>query len=88
MALSLRSRGVSLHRQLTRLEVAFGQRKAATPILEAVRANPTLLMTKSGLPPDPWQERLLRDLPARTLLLASRQIGKSQVAAALVQKRT
>jgi len=74
---------VSLHRQLARLEVAFGERKAATPMLDAVRADPTLLMAKSGLAPDPWQSRLLRDLPPRTLLLASRQVGKSQVAAAL-----
>jgi hypothetical protein len=35
------------------------------------------------LPPDPWQAELLRTAPNRTLLLCSRQSGKSQAAAAL-----
>jgi hypothetical protein len=40
-------------------------------------------MTDAGMPPDPWQARLLRTAPSRTLLLCSRQVGKSQTAAAL-----
>jgi hypothetical protein len=35
------------------------------------------------MPPDPWQTALLRATPARTLLLCSRQAGKSTVASAL-----
>jgi hypothetical protein len=40
-------------------------------------------MADAGLPPDPWQAELLRAAPRRTLLLCSRQAGKSQTAAAL-----
>jgi hypothetical protein len=40
-------------------------------------------MTASGMPPDPWQEELLRSPSDRTLLLCSRQAGKSLVSAAL-----
>jgi hypothetical protein len=46
-------------------------------------ADPTLLMTDAGMPPDPWQADLLRNPARRMLLLCSRQAGKSQTAAAL-----
>jgi hypothetical protein len=46
-------------------------------------ADPTLLLADAGMPPDPWQAKLLRQSSARTLLLCSRQAGKSQTAAAL-----
>jgi hypothetical protein len=40
-------------------------------------------MADADMPPDPWQAQLLRTAPSRTLLLCSRQAGKSQTAAAL-----
>jgi tRNA(Met) C34 N-acetyltransferase TmcA len=43
--------------------------------------DPVLLATDCGLVPDPWQARLLRDRPRRSLLLCSRQSGKSTVTA-------
>ena len=52
-------------------------------ILEALRQDPALIMTLAGLTPDPWQERLMRSLAARSLLLCCRQAGKSTVTAAL-----
>jgi hypothetical protein len=39
------------------------------------------------MPPDPWQASLLRAAPPRTLLLCSRQSGKSQTAAGLALNR-
>jgi hypothetical protein len=43
--------------------------------------DPVLLATDCELTPDPWQARLLRDRPRRSLLLCSRQSGKSTVTA-------
>jgi hypothetical protein len=43
-------------------------------------------MAMGGFPPDPWQARVLRSPAKRTLLLCSRQAGKSQTAAALALK--
>jgi hypothetical protein len=40
-------------------------------------------MADGGLPPDPWQANLLRQRHPETLILASRQAGKSQLASAL-----
>src|ERR1039458_6387478 len=40
-------------------------------------------MEHAGMPPDPWQVRLLRSRAERTLLLCSRQSGKSTVTAAM-----
>ncbi len=40
-------------------------------------------MADADLRPDPWQAELLRSVPQRTLLLASRQSGKSQTCAGL-----
>lgn len=48
----------------------------------AVALDPPKMMATCGLTPDPWQETFLRDRPARALLLASRQAGKSTVTAA------
>jgi predicted phage terminase large subunit-like protein len=45
--------------------------------------DPARVMADAGMPPDPWQAKLLRAAPRRTLLLCSRQAGKSQTAAAL-----
>ncbi len=43
-------------------------------------------MTKAGMIPDPWQATMLRGQDKRTLLLCSRQAGKSQTVAALALK--
>jgi hypothetical protein len=45
--------------------------------------DPALLLTDAGLTPDPWQMELLRSQAPQTLLLCSRQVGKSTTAAAL-----
>jgi hypothetical protein len=46
-------------------------------------ADPTRILTDAGLLPDPWQAEVLRMPAARTLLLCSRQSGKSLTAAGL-----
>lgn len=51
--------------------------------LDMMRADPALLMRLAGMEPDPWQAGLLRADWPRTLLLCSRQSGKSTTAAAL-----
>ncbi|MHB8359240.1 MAG: terminase large subunit domain-containing protein [Thermoplasmataceae archaeon] len=54
---------------------------------EAVRRHfqrdPCALATSVGLPPDPWQAQFLRSTSKRLLVLAGRQVGKSQAAALL-----
>lgn len=46
-------------------------------------ADPARLLSDAGAPPDPWQAEVLRADGPRVLLNASRQSGKSTVAAAL-----
>jgi hypothetical protein len=41
------------------------------------------VLTGAGLTPDPWQAQVIRTAWHRALLLCSRQVGKSQTAAAL-----
>jgi len=48
----------------------------------AIALSPPRLMAACGLQPDPWQETFLAARPSRSLLLASRQAGKSTVTAA------
>jgi hypothetical protein len=48
-----------------------------------LRLDPAAIMERAGMPPDPWQVRLLRSKADKTLLLCSRQSGKSTVTAAL-----
>ena len=43
--------------------------------------DPVLFARDAGIEPDPWQAKLLRDMPNRALLLCSRQSGKSTVTA-------
>jgi hypothetical protein len=45
--------------------------------------DPVLLAQDCGLTPDPWQAQLLQERPKRSLLLCSRQSGKSTVTALL-----
>lgn len=49
----------------------------------AMRLDPAALMRHAGMPPDPWQESLLRAKADRMLLLCARQTGKSTVTAAM-----
>ena len=53
------------------------------PMLAAFALDPPALMTACGLPPDPWQKRLLRSQAKRVLVLSCRQCGKSTSTAAL-----
>ena len=39
--------------------------------------DPALIGAEVGLALDPWQARLLRDQPQRTMLLCARQCGKT-----------
>jgi hypothetical protein len=43
--------------------------------------DPALIAQDCGITPDPWQATLLRERPRRSLLLCSRQSGKSTVTA-------
>jgi hypothetical protein len=67
-------------------------RQQEPPLLARLRSNPAGFMESQGQTPDPWQRELLttfsptnmdRSSADRTLLLCSRQAGKSSVAAAL-----
>lgn len=48
-----------------------------------IRLDPAALMSRAGMPPDPWQRDLLRSRSDRTLLMCARQTGKSTVTAAM-----
>lgn len=73
----------SLMRKLSRLEDLADQRRQSPSALANLLADPTFILTQAGMPPDPWQEKVLRSGASRMLLLASRQAGKSSTAAAL-----
>lgn len=49
----------------------------------ALSLDPALLLSAAGMEPDPWQAQVLRSDATQTLLLCSRQSGKSLVSAAL-----
>lgn len=72
-----------LKRQLLRMEAWLRAREQGKPVLQALREDPRRLFTQAGLSPDPWQEELLTSPMRNTLLLCSRQAGKSTTAAAL-----
>ncbi|HEV8177681.1 MAG TPA: hypothetical protein VGP44_08340, partial [Gemmatimonadales bacterium] len=46
----------------------------------AYALDPVLLARRSGLEPDPWQTNFLRSQARQTIMLCSRQCGKSTVA--------
>jgi hypothetical protein len=48
----------------------------------ALALDPARLLVQAGIEPDPWQQELLRERPARALLLCCRQSGKSLTTAA------
>src|SRR5262245_39479029 len=73
-----------LRREVARLRQEASKKTETAPsLLTAIRKDPAALMTQAGLQPDPWQAKLLRARDSRTLLLCSRQAGKSTAAAAL-----
>ena len=75
---------MSLRHKLDRLEKALSLRvQSGQSLLGELRADPDMLMTVSGTPPDPWQSELLCTEASRMLLLCSRQAGKSTTVAAL-----
>jgi hypothetical protein len=78
----------TIRRELTKLKrLAVGRQAARSgKILNRLKADLARLMTDGGLAPDPWQRDLLRSVTLRVMMLASRQSGKSQVAAALALK--
>jgi hypothetical protein len=76
--------GSALATAIARVEdrVRARQRQDAG-VLDRLRADPAGVMTAGGLDPDPWQADVMRSGADRTLLLCSRQAGKSSVSAAL-----
>lgn len=56
---------------------------APRPVMARLNDDPARFFADAGRTPDPWQAKLLRGDAARTLLLCSRQAGKSTVASAL-----
>lgn len=48
-----------------------------------IALDPSLVMVRAGLEPDQWQRDLLRSRASRSLLLCTRQAGKSTTTAAL-----
>src|SRR5262245_10485473 len=74
----------ALRRQVARLKTEAAKRAGTgLPLLDRLRADPSLILALAGLTPDPWQRDLLRSRSARVLLLCTRQAGKSTAAAAL-----
>jgi len=49
----------------------------------ALALDPVILAERAGLAPDPWQRDVLRSTDRQTILLCSRQAGKSTVSAVL-----
>jgi len=47
-------------------------------------ADPGLVMSDAGIPPDPWQRRVLESTDREMLLLCTRQAGKSTTMGALI----
>jgi hypothetical protein len=72
-----------LLRKLDRLEALALLQREDTGAVDELRAEPLRLLTRAGMAPDPWQAGVLQSTANRLLLLASRQAGKSSVAAAL-----
>ncbi len=49
----------------------------------ALALDPSLVLVRQGMTPDPWQRDVLRSTAQQTLLLCTRQSGKSTTTAAL-----
>jgi hypothetical protein len=82
----------ALRRQLDRQRTEIEALRTAIqnrepPAIQRLRADPANLLADAGMPPDDWQAELLRGNHDRVLLLAGRQSGKSQTAAALALRQ-
>lgn len=76
----------TLKRQLQRQQTEMESLRAAltkNPLLEEIRRDGSSILRRAGMIPDPWQTSLLSSSSDRVLVLASRQVGKSQTCAAL-----
>ncbi len=74
----------TMRTEVKRLKARVEQRtNTEPPALCRLRDDPARLLSDAGMVPDRWQTDLLRAHHDRVLLLASRQSGKSQVAAAI-----
>src|SRR5437867_4288682 len=75
----------SLATKVKRLETLARTRTATgeNPLLARLRADPANTMRLAGLESDHWQAELIRSDAPRTLLLATRQGGKSTAVGAL-----
>jgi hypothetical protein len=78
-----------LHARIRRLEQKLIDSPPSPPperdepsVLDCLRDDPATTMRLAGMPPDPWQEGVLRSDARDTMLLCSRGAGKSQVVAA------
>lgn len=69
--------------RLRKIALARRVHPAAAANLDALRIDPAAVLTKAGTNPDQWQRNLLRDQWTQALLLASRQVGKSETSAAV-----
>jgi hypothetical protein len=71
-------------REMERLRQEIrGYKKARASTLTPLRQDPAGFLSLAGMTPDPWQASLLRSPSTKTLMLCSRQAGKSLTAAAL-----
>jgi hypothetical protein len=76
---NLRARLAALERRAAARRVS----PRAAETLTRIKADPAAVLTLAGMPPDPWQRALVRSRAERVLVLASRQVGKSQTSAAV-----
>jgi hypothetical protein len=60
--------------------------QARSPLLDRLRRDPAEIVRAAGMEPDRWQADILRSTCPQTLLLCSRQSGKSLTASALAMR--
>ena len=68
------------------LQLARRATQGRLTTLDRLWTRPELILRRAGLTPDPWQAGVLRARKAQTLLLCSRQAGKTLVAAAQAEQ--
>jgi hypothetical protein len=73
----------SLRRMLHDLRRQAQRLPTKSPVLTRLGSDPTTVLTEAGLNPDAWQREVFQSKQSRLLMLATRQAGKSTVAAAL-----
>src|SRR5262245_66195286 len=64
----------------------FLARLRTEELKDDLRADPSLIFRRGGMTADPWQAEALASDAPRALWACSRQIGKSETAAALALK--